>query len=170
MNTISEQSKIAVRLHGAEFEFVGTESFIESKLPELLERLIELVREVEAKSPDSTPLEAGSTGAPKEAPFHRGGFPSLSINSVIAKLGGGSCRAILLASAAQLTFIQGKERFSRDEIVALAKEASAYKRDYSSQTSRDFGRLVKSGEFIENAKDIFCLSDEKRAEFASLLS
>ena len=170
MNTISEQSKIAVRLHGAEFEFVGTESFIERKLPELLERLVELVRDIETKSPDSTPLGVDPTAAPSEAPFHRSSFPSLSINSVIAKLGGGSCRAILLASAAQLTFIQGKERFSREEIVALAKEASAYKRDYSSQTARDFSRLVKSGEFIENAKDIFCLSDEKRAELASRLS
>lgn len=167
MDNSTELSQIAVRINRIEIEFKGSENFIETKLVDLLERLIKAAESsaVIPAMPDQRDAEPDSLDI-KNQPKPK---LSLSINSVIAKVGGDSCRAILLASAAHISLVQGKNRFTRDELVTGAKEASVYKRDYSNQVSRDLSRLIKSGEIIENAKDVFCLSEAKKAEFAAKL-
>lgn len=93
-----------------------------------------------------------------------------TINTVIAKLGGGTCREIMIAAAAHLILYEGKEKFLRAEWVSRAKEANSWKVDYSNQMSTAVKRLVDAGIIVENSKDVFSLSMARRAEIEAKLA
>jgi hypothetical protein len=87
-----------------------------------------------------------------------------TVNMVAAKLGVESCRTLLVAAAAYLSLYQRKEKFSRDELVACAKEARAWKSGYGVQTSLNINRMCDAGELIEKSKHVYDLSQKKLAE------
>ena len=87
------------------------------------------------------PEEEGSLDQQEErsaVPQKRAG----NINTVVSKLGSDSCRTLLIAAAVHLTLFQGKDFFSRTELVALARSAKVWKDDYANQTSTMIGRLA----------------------------
>jgi hypothetical protein len=71
-----------------------------------------------------------------------------------------SSRDLLLAAAAHLTLYRGKDSFTKEELVACAKEARNWKADYSSQTAFNIKRMSDAGVLFERARDVFSLSDE----------
>lgn len=93
-----------------------------------------------------------------------------TINSVTSKIQVKSCRTLLLASAAYLTFYKGKEKFSREELVSCAKEARAWKSDYNVRTSLNLGRMSDAGELMEKSKGVYALSVKKQAELEQTLA
>jgi hypothetical protein len=84
-----------------------------------------------------------------------------TINTVAVRMGVKSCKDLMIAAAVHLTIYQGKERFSRAEWVACAKESKQWKTDYSVQTSTQVSRLLSSGFVNETAKDIYVVPDEQ---------
>ena len=66
-----------------------------------------------------------------------------------------------MAAAVHLSLYQGKERFSRTDWVACAKEAKQWKVDYSVQTATAIGRLLNAGFVNETAKDVFSVPDDQ---------
>lgn len=92
-----------------------------------------------------------------------------TINTVATKLGADSCRTILIAAAVHLTLFQGKDTFTRSELVALARSAKIWKSDYTNQTSTVINRLADSEVLVEKAKDVYFLSDASTAEYKAAL-
>lgn len=92
-----------------------------------------------------------------------------TINTVASKLGADSCRTVLISAAVHLTLFQGKDAFSRAELVNLAKSAKVWKADYINQTSTMIGRLADAGVLVEKSKDTYFLSDGAAAEFRAAL-
>lgn len=92
-----------------------------------------------------------------------------TINTVAAKIQASSCRTILIAAALYLVLFQGREVFSRSELVAQAKSAKIWKSDYVNQTSTMISRLADAGTIVEKSKDLFYLSDQAIAEFSPSL-
>lgn len=84
-----------------------------------------------------------------------------TITTVAARLNVKSCRDLLVAAAIHLSLYQGKERFSRSDWVACAKEAKQWKVDYSVQTATAIGRLLNAGFVNETAKDVFSVPDDQ---------
>lgn len=84
-----------------------------------------------------------------------------TITTVAARLGVKSCRDLMVAAAAHLSLYQGKEKFSRGDWVACAKDAKQWKVDYSVQTSTTVSRLLNAGFVNETAKDVFSVPDEQ---------
>lgn len=82
-----------------------------------------------------------------------------TVSTVAQKLGASSCRTLLLAAAAHLSLYQGKENFTRDELIACVKEARGWKADYSNQMATQIKRLLDAGSLFEKSRDIFSLSD-----------
>jgi predicted transcriptional regulator len=93
-----------------------------------------------------------------------------TVNTVATKLGVTSCRTLLIAAAAYLALFKGKEKFSREELVSCAKEARAWKSDYTTQTSVNINRMCDAGELVEKSKDVYDLSQKKLAELEQALS
>lgn len=88
-----------------------------------------------------------------------------TINTVASKIGADSCRTILIAAALHLSLFQGRDAFSRTELVGLARSAKVWKADYTNQTSTMISRLADAGILVEKAKDSYFLSDTAIAEY-----
>ncbi|MFT3730341.1 MAG: hypothetical protein QM780_02795 [Hyphomicrobium sp.] len=84
-----------------------------------------------------------------------------TITTVAARLNVKSCRDLLVAAATHLSLYQGKEKFSRADWVACAKDAKQWKVDYSVQTATAIGRMLNAGFVNETAKDVFSVQDEE---------
>lgn len=107
--------------------------------------------------------EVGSTE--QNAPLREG-----TINTVVMKLGANSCRTLLNASAAYLALFRGKEKFSREELISVAKEARLWKQDYVPQLSLNIARMCEAEELIEKAKDVYDIAPKKLAEIEKKLA
>lgn len=84
-----------------------------------------------------------------------------TINTVSARLSVKSCRDLFVAAALHLTLFDGRERFSRAEWVARAKEAKTWKTDYSVQMATTITRLMNNGFVNEVAKDEYAVPDDQ---------
>ncbi|MFY9639545.1 MAG: hypothetical protein WCD20_20465 [Rhodomicrobium sp.] len=114
------------------------------------------------RSPDALPRlnQETASQAPREG----------TVNQVTNELGAKSCRDLLLAAAAFLSFYQGKEKFTRDEWLSCAKDARAWKSDYAKQVYVNVDRMQKSGQINEKAKDVFSLSQSALSELEAKLA
>jgi hypothetical protein len=65
---------------------------------------------------------------------------------------------------------KGKERFSRQELIACAREARGWKNDYVVQTSVNINRMLEAEELVEKSKDVFDVSQKKLAELKEKLN
>lgn len=111
-------------------------------------------------------IRLGLTGEIRALRTPGGAEPSESvregtITTVAARLNVKSCRDLLVAAAAHLSLYQGKEKFSRPDWVACAREAKQWKVDYSVQTATAIGRLLNAGFVNETAKDVFSVPDDQ---------
>lgn len=78
---------------------------------------------------------------------------------VAQKLGAQSARELLLAAAAHLTAYQGKDSFTKAELVERAREARNWKSNHSNQIPINIRRMLDAGELFEKARDVFSLSE-----------
>jgi hypothetical protein len=90
-----------------------------------------------------------------------------TVSVVAQKIGAKSARDLLLAGAAHLTLFQGKDSFTRDELVGCAREARGWKVEYSNQMSINMTRMLNAGVLFERAKNVFSLSDSALANMES---
>lgn len=118
---------------------------------------------VAEKSGLRSPLEIATAAAAQsttgEKPSKEG-----TISQLAAKLGVKSCKDLLLAAALHLVEYQGKERFTKEEWTACAREAKQWKSAYSVQTSTVINRLMDASSVNETAKGTFALTDETIAK------
>jgi hypothetical protein len=92
-----------------------------------------------------------------------------TVNFVAVKLEVKTCRDLLIASAIHLSSFQGKEKFSKSEWVALARDSKYWKTDYTVQTSTNINRLQKAGFINETSKDFFALPDSQIEKYNEIL-
>lgn len=92
-----------------------------------------------------------------------------TVNVVANKLGVKSARDLLTAAAAHLTLYQGKDTFTKDELVSCAKEARGWKVAYRSQMAMNIKRMADAGTLFEKTRDVFSLSDAGIAEIEERL-
>lgn len=93
-----------------------------------------------------------------------------TVSSVAIKLGADSCRTLMQAAAAHLTFFEGIDAFSREQLVNRTKEARNWKSDYTGQTSTQISRLLSSGFLFEKSKDVFSVSTEALTDLEQKLA
>jgi hypothetical protein len=113
----------------------------------------------------SVPLEIGGPAGSVPQGRRREG----TVSVVAQKIGAKSARDLFLAAAAHLTLYQGKDSFTRDELVACAKEARGWKSGYSNQIAISIGRMLNAGTLFEKSKNVFSLSEGKLAELEGAL-
>ena len=87
-----------------------------------------------------------------------------TVSVVAQKLNVKSARDLLIAAAAHLSLYQGRETFSKDELIACAKEARSWKAAYSNQMASNIKRMCDANTLFEKSKDVFSLSDEALVE------
>jgi hypothetical protein len=93
-----------------------------------------------------------------------------TVSVVAQRLGAKSARDLLLAAAVHLTLFQGKESFTRDELVACAKDARGWKADYSTQIAINIKRMLGAGTLFEKARDVFSLAEATEKEMQTKMA
>jgi hypothetical protein len=107
----------------------------------------------------------GSTRAEQPSPLREG-----TVSMVAQKIGAKSARDLLVAAAAHLTLYQGKDGFSKEELVACAKDGRGWKMEYSNQIALNITRMLKAEILFERARNLFSLSDAALADLESKLN
>jgi hypothetical protein len=92
-----------------------------------------------------------------------------TISAVAQKLGAVSARELFLSAAAHLTLYQGKDSFTRDELIACAKNARGWKAEYSNRMATSITRMLDAGTLFEKSKNVFSLSAETLSELEGVL-
>ena len=93
-----------------------------------------------------------------------------TVSVVAQKLGVSSARDLLLAAATHITLYQGKESFTKEELVACAKEARSWKSTYTNQMASNIKRMADAGTLFEKSRDVYSLSDSALADVEGRIS
>ena len=156
--------KLRFKTGSLEVEYEGSESFLQTRLFELLQSVSEL-HEADSTSeslPPSTDIVAPSGTAAKI---------NLSTNSIAAKLGCSSGPELATAAFAYLTFVKQKETFERKEILGAMKGAEKfYRMSYGSNLTNTLEVFVKDGSLLEQSAGVYSLSEPLRRALESKLA
>jgi hypothetical protein len=151
------ETKLRVKTSSLELEFEGTQAFLKQELLAILDTLLSHSRSGASESPS---MANGN---------HRTqGLLQVSTGSIAARLSVQSGSDLILAACANLTFIAGRDVFSRKDITENMKTATAYfKASYAANQTKYLQGLVKSGKLIERSAGTYSLSASARAELES---
>lgn len=92
------------------------------------------------------------------------------INTYVAKFGGESGRKILRSASFHLSLVDGLESFPKEALIARAREAREWKKDYVNTQATDLRRMVTSGDLIERSNGMFTVPTRALEEGKALLS
>lgn len=165
--TVAGATKIRLKLGQLEVEYEGQLSFLEDGLFKLLEKTVALYAMNNIIIPADSSVESkGNSGNNSQK-----GTQSLTTGTIAAHLNVSNATDLAIAAAAQLTFYQSKEKFSRKEINDEMKSAvSYYKTNMGSNLSKSIDTLVKSKRLNEVTNGIYALSETEKQSLKSKLA
>lgn len=156
-------SCIRIKFGAVEIDFEGSETFLKAELSNVLEAVTKLSKELGPVVKIPTSSMSPSSGG--------GGTVQGTTGQLAAKLGCKSGTDLIIAGAARLTFVTGKDVFSRKELTEEIKSASGYyKSTYSGNLTGYLNGLVKDGKLLEPSKDNYSLSATAKATLLAAIS
>jgi hypothetical protein len=159
-------TKLRIKVGAIEFEYEGESSFTQEAIKDLFSHMEAMFNASGAKALD----HAGPQAAAGPAPQANGSGPSLQLhtNSIAAKLGADTGPELAIAAAAHIQLVQGRDRFSRNELLKEMQSAtSRYKKSMSSNLTKYIQGLIKDGRINQLGTDAYAL---KASELSSLES
>lgn len=158
-------SKIRIKLGAIEVEYEGSEDFLKQELPALLKAVSDLYKQAGVEA-----AAGGSGGASNPAQINKPNVQGTT-GGIAAKLNCKTGPDLVVAAAARLTFVLGKDTFSRKELLAEMKTASAYyKATYSGNLSGYLNGLVKDGDLLEPAAQTYSLGATKKTDLSKQIA
>lgn len=144
-------SKIRIKIGSVEVEYEGPEEYLKKELPNLLEAVLKLSKEIGiAETTNNASTFADSNGKVQG-----------TTETLAAKLASKSGGDLLEAAAAQLTLVQGKSPFNRGQLLSEMQGATSYyKKTYSKNLSSYISTAVKDGALMETSKYNYALGAE----------
>lgn len=130
----------------------------EGQLTELKEHLPELLKVIEGFKPALTIVATGKNTETAPAKVANNNKIEATTNTLAAKLNCSSCSELIKAAALQLTLVQGKTKFTRQELVTEMKTSSYYKDTYMGNLNKYLKTLIKAGFLNEAQKDVYAVN------------
>lgn len=143
--------RLRLKAGNAELEIEVEGDDFSTSLPQAVDALERLAR---AKPAPESKAESGSEG---EIGVGSADRPEAGINTIVARFGAGSARAILRAAAIHLSLVDGLAVFSRDAWGKRAREARDWQVGYGVNQSRDIKRMIDAGEIVEKSATTYAL-------------
>ena len=159
-------SKIRIKMGEIEVDYEGSEEFLGKELPEFLEGISKLYKELHPLMPDANDEASSNTPTKKKK------GPTLGTTATIAaKLSCNTGPDLLTAAAARLTLGLGRESFTRKELLAEAQTAkSYYNRSVSKNLSRYLQSLVQDDKLNEVSTDTYALTTKEHQRLEASLA
>jgi len=160
-------SRIRIKLGHVEVEFEGTEEFVKRDLKPLVTEIIELYK---GTALEKEPLNDGNGNGTGNAHHASGGQIVGTTNTLAAKLGVKTGPDLIVAAAAQLTFVGKVDSFPRQKLLESMKTAkNYYKRSHVSNMSSHLKGLLAEQKLIEPSSGTFALTAGARRELEKKL-
>jgi hypothetical protein len=161
-------SKLRIKMGPVEVEYEGEENFLKEEFPQLLSAISSLYKqsnfEIDSKSGAAANDNAPPSGAGKA-------LIKATTSTIASKLGVKTGSDLIIAAAANLTLVQQKDSFTRQEISDQMKSATAFhNKNYISNLSSLLTTLVKNGVLNEIANNTYALNAQKRSEIEALIA
>lgn len=159
------ESKIKIKMGALEVEYEGSEAFLKSELLKLVSTLIEQQSKIQ-------PLEQAAPHTQKASAAHHPAKPIPgTAGSFAIKLGVSTGPELVLAAAAKLALVDGKEKFSRSELSKeMRKATNHFKESYVSNLTQSLKRLQEDNKLLEPSTDNFALTAPALADLSKRLA
>jgi hypothetical protein len=162
--------KIRMKMGPIEIEYEGSENFLKEELPELLRAVSKLYKEsgLTDKSYSKMTKPDDQTVTEKEQPAQL----EATTGSIAAKLQCKTGPDLILAAASRLTFVLGKEKFTREDLIKEMKSASSYyKKTYSGgNLTKYLSNLLKKCKLNEPSQNNYSLSASEISEIGAKIA
>jgi hypothetical protein len=159
-------ASIRIKLGEVEVEYKGDETFLKKELLETVKELLEL----QEKHPTTNGAGSGDTGGHGKDTGGHGKFDH-STDTIATVLGSKSGPDLIMAAAAHLHFVQGKQKFTRQEIIAEMRAAPGhYKESYNKNLTNYLERLTSSQRLRLLSEDTYALSADERKKLEAKLA
>ena len=167
--------KIKLRIGQFEVEYEGHNSFLKENIFHLMERAIE----IHAKHGQTIPthsLQDNSTGDDNDdddgvKPVGHSRKWELAVSTIATRLSAKSGPDLASAAAAHLTLVQGRERFSRQDLLENMKAHSGmYKTSIGKNLTSTIQSLIRNGRLNEVAQGSYSLTAAEKERVESSLA
>jgi hypothetical protein len=158
-------ANIKLKLGNLELEGEGPEDFLKTEVPNLLKLAVEAYRQIPSQIIVSTPAIISTPHVNGNG--NGGAIPGLqsTTENLAVKIGVTSEPDLAVAASARLTFVLGKETFSRKEILKEMQTANAYYTTGHRKNMTNILRsLVKGDKLNERSADNYALSAKAKGE------
>jgi hypothetical protein len=165
----SGDMRFRIRLGAAELDYEGSTDFLKVEIMPIVERILGML-ETRAEFLDPPPaphVDQSTRGVTSAA------MPDLShsTNTIARLLNAKSASDLVIATAAQLTLVQKKERLSRQEMLdEMKKGTSFFKSSYVNNLSNSLKILVNADRLRLLAPDTYGLSHKERTALERILA
>lgn len=158
------ESKIRISYGNIDIEYEGSEDFLKQEFSRLLHTILELFPQ------DATTTNVESNNDDSQKDTTANDKIEGTTNTIATKLDVKSGPELILAAAAQLTFVQKQDKFHRKDLLKNMQSASNYyKKSYSGNFSKYLDHLVKKNKLTEQSKDIYAIPADIRREMEAAL-
>lgn len=163
-------SRLKIRMGEIEVAYHGSEQFLKSELPLLLSEVVKLYQESGIASKKVRENVDNKSDNVAVKPTGHNGEVGTTAN-IAAQLNCDSGPELAVAAATRLMLGDGKEKFSRKELLAEMQTATSYyMQNYSSNLTRILGRLIRSSDLREVAQNTYSLSAQKLEDVKRMLN
>ena len=158
-------SKIRIKMGAIEVDYEGSEDFLKRELLTLIESVVNLQKEMRGSVAEPDLLSEGDVGG-----VAGGATLSGTTATIAAKLGGDSGGDLIMAGAAQLTFVERKDEFTTKELrVACRGAKNLWKKTYQNNFTNYLNVLVKEHALIEVRTGVYALHAKKKQALEAAL-
>jgi hypothetical protein len=162
---MADTSKIRIRVGQVEVEYEGEHAYLTTGLPKLIESLIEL------GDGDAGEDDPAADNADDAAPKAKKSAVTDTVAAVAARLDVKTGPDLVMAAAAQLTFVAGHDTFSRKVLLkAMRSATSYYQQSYRSNLSKILKTLLTGRRLTEPSSGMFALTAHERKQLEAKLS
>ncbi|MFN7114645.1 MAG: hypothetical protein ACK4PK_09855 [Alphaproteobacteria bacterium] len=145
-------SKIRLKTGNFEIEYEGNITDFKTHLTEILETVSGYLPAA-AASTQQAPIGTANN----VVPFASGQLEATT-NTIASKLGCNNGVDLIKAAALQLTLVQGKSKFTRQELIDEMKTSSYHKSSYISNLTSYLKTLLSNGLLNESQKDTYSVN------------
>jgi len=158
---MADGSRMRIKMGPVEIEYEGTEEFLKGELLDMVKAVSELYKEAGGSIQESGPKGGGNESAGGANNGGTSGLYKATTNQIATKIGISKGADLIKAAGAKLYFVDGKESFSRNEVLEEAKTAPSYYSDsnHRKNLSSILQTLVKSDIFNEPSTDTYALTE-----------
>jgi hypothetical protein len=169
---MEETMTIRLRLKAGEveLEYEGPEQFLKDELSNILNATSTLNVTTKTESQEGS-TSSGSLPNDQDTRGTSLNVPELAINSVAQKLGIQKGADLVMAAAAYLTFVDRKDKFSRDDLRDVMQEATEYyeQTKHGKHIGELIGSLVKAGKLNQVAGGMYALPAGEKQRIGAAL-